>query len=368
MKNALSGRIIENCLVLFLIAVAVPASNANAATTAKDRPAAGQIHGKPFAFENGVMEEGILHLRQGKEFFADLEVIIFLFLPKGEVPSGKTFIVSADPAQNRNNPHIHIHWKETGKNLPQFQMFMDNYTMRLTFGQEQGDTLPGTIELALPDETKSHIAGTFTAEIKGFRLKKDGEPDLASDSFTTFDYVAKQYLEKTRPGQTIKIINHRGGVLAYRGPSGKPQFGYTDIEYQPGEGRPATIRLQFIKDGAAWRVYRTLNMNQLHQAHPFKVPGPGDGVSEQFEYLAAKKLEEAQGTSPDKGIYDTMFTSQYNPLVKMGQCGVQYSLGEKREPFKKVYLMRLNDTGWVLDRELAQDEKVNYKKGTIEKK
>lgn len=42
--------------------------------------------------------------------------------------------------------------------------------------------------------------------------------------------------------------------------------------------------------------------------------------------------------------------------------------GEKREPFKKVYLMRLNDTGWILDRELAQDEKVNYKKGIVEKK
>lgn len=354
--------------MLFLITIAISSSNANAAITDKDRPAAGQIHGKPFAFESGVMEEGILHLRQGKEFFADLEIIVFLFLPKGEVPSGKTFIVSQDPSQNRSNPHIHLHWKETGKSLPLYQMFTNNYTMRLTFGQDHGNMLPGTVELVLPDETKSHIAGTFMAEIKGFRFKKDGEPDLASDSFTTFDYVAKQHLEKTRPGQPIKIISHRGGVLAYRGPSGKPQFGYTDIEYQPSEGRPATIRLQFIKDGAVWRVYRTLNMNQLHQAHPLKVPGPGDGVSEQFEYLAAKKLEEIQGTSPDKGIYDTIFTSQYNPLIKMGQCGVQYSLGERRKPFKKVYLMRMNDAGWVLDRELAQDEKVNYKKGIIEKK
>jgi hypothetical protein len=368
MKSALSGRIIANGLVLFLIALAVSTSNANAATTGRDRPAAGQLHGKPFTFESGVMEEGILHLCQGKEFFADLEVIVFLFLPKGEVPSGKTFTVPHDPGLNRSTPHIHIHWKETQKGLPQYQMFTDNYTMRLTFGQMRGNMLPGTIELVLPDETKSHIAGAFTAEVRGFRFKKDGKPDLASDSFTTLDYVARQYLEKTRPGQAIKIISHYGGVLAYRVPSGKPQFGCTDIVYQPGDGRPTSIRLQFIKDAGVWRVYRTLNMNQLHQAHPLKVPGPGDRVPEQFEYLAAKKLEETLGTSPEKGIYDTMFTTQYNPLVKMGQCGVQYSRGEKREPFKKVYLMRLSDAGWILDRELAQDEKVNYKKGIIEKK
>ena len=126
--------------------------------------ASGKIHGEDFTVENAKINAGILTLRQGEDFFADREVMIFLFLGKDEKPGGKTFHISKE--SNVSVPHIHMKWKEKNKNVPKTQIFIKDYVMRLELGTREGRKLPGKIYLALPDTLKSFVAGRFVAEFK----------------------------------------------------------------------------------------------------------------------------------------------------------------------------------------------------------
>ena len=53
-------------------------------------------------------------------------------------------------------------------------------------------------------------------------------------------------------------------------------------------------------------------------------------------------------------------------LVSLGDCKATYTLEGDKNPIEKSYLFRSTDKGWLLDRELGKNEKVNYKKGIVE--
>jgi tetratricopeptide (TPR) repeat protein len=126
--------------------------------------ASGTIHGTKFRVQKATLANGILTLRQGKDFFPDQAVMIFLFLKDGETADGKVYDVSRD--QGFGAPHIHMKWKEEGEKLPKTQIYMKDYIMRLEFGKARNGTLSGKIVLALPDEHQSEVNGTFRAELK----------------------------------------------------------------------------------------------------------------------------------------------------------------------------------------------------------
>lgn len=352
--------------VLVFIAVGSDKSIVYAAEVeTPDHPAKGQIHGKTFIYENGEIKDGILKLRQGKEFFADIELTVFLFLKEGEIPAGKIYKVTDGPTFGV--PHINISWKEDNESLPKHESYMNRYTMYLEFGRENNKRLPGKINLRLPDKLRSYVAGTFEVDIKGLRLIGD-KPDLTSDSFRTLEYVAQKYIETKKPGQTIKVLNFRDGTLTQPHPSIKTQIGYIEMKYQIGNGSPLVTRFQFVKEKEGWRVYRTLNKNQIYQAHPVEIPNPKDPPHKLFEYVVAKKVEtDERKQFPDKGIYNVQFTYSYSPPVKMGEGKIKYTLDEDGKPIERVYLLRLTNDGWMLDRALEKNETINYKMGTIDK-
>ena len=110
------------------------------------------------------MENGILSLRQGEDFFPDREFMIFLFPEQGEALEGKTYRVAKD--QGHGSPHVHMKWKPTDKDVPDAEIFMKQYTMLLEFGKKKNGVLPGKIYLSIPDESKSFVAGAFQADVK----------------------------------------------------------------------------------------------------------------------------------------------------------------------------------------------------------
>lgn len=353
--------------VLVFIAVVSDKSIVNAADAGTpDHPVKGQIHGKTFTYEIGEIKDGILKLRQGKDFFADMEITVFLFLKEGEIPAGKIYKV-ADDGPAFGVPHIDISWKEDSESLPKHESFMNRYVMYLEFGQENNKRLPGKINLRLPDKLKTYVVGTFEVDIKGLRLIGD-KPDLTSDSFRTLEYVAQKHIEIKKPGQTIKVLNFRDGSLTQPHPSIKAQIGYIEMKYQIGNGSPLVIRFQFVKETDGWRVYRTLNKNQIYQAHPVEIPNPKDPSHKLFEYIVAKKVEtDVQKQFQDKGIHNVQITYGYSPPVKMGEGKIKYTLDEDGKPIERVYLLRLTDDGWMIDRALEKNETVNYKMGTVDK-
>ena len=128
-------------------------------TTAK-----GKIHGENFTIDAAKIQSGILTLRQGKDFFPDRSLKIFLFLKKDEDPQGKSFNITKD--KGFGSPHIHMSWKVEGKDVPETKIYMKDYAMRLDFGKRQKGGLPGKIYLSLPDDFKSYVAGSFLADTK----------------------------------------------------------------------------------------------------------------------------------------------------------------------------------------------------------
>jgi len=328
-------------------------------------PAKGQIHGKPFVVESSHIENGVLTLNLGKDVQADLAVRIVLFTPPWEVPAGKHFkftnVSSAGASQ------VVISWNEAGQDASREQKFTDKYSLQLDFGPEKNGKLPGKIHLTLPDEVKSSIAGTFEADIKGFRLV-NGKPDLMADSTDTLQYLVLRELLREDPDKAVEIVAFRDG--RYAAPEGQEagMTGYLEAEYRVGQGAAVMQRYQFRKEADGWKVAHVLNANQLDEAHPLAVPGPRDAPERTMTYLAAKKLEAGiQKKSPKKGIYDVAFTAQRNDKLKLGVCEVSYRLEADGKPQKAAYLFRLQPKGWVLDRELGKKEKVDLKSGRVSK-
>ena len=124
----------------------------------------GMIHGKEFTADKATLENGILTIRDGKDFFPDHAVMIFLFLKKGETVEGKSFDVKR--IMGFGVPHIHIKWMPDAGKVPNTDMFMKDYSMHLEFETIKNGKIPGKIYLCMPDKLKSYAAGSFTATVK----------------------------------------------------------------------------------------------------------------------------------------------------------------------------------------------------------
>ncbi len=133
------------------------------------RPAAGRIHGQPFVVENAEIANDMLTIRQGRDFFADREFVIFFFGLDGKL-AGQQVVVKDGAAVGKASCHVHMKWRVAGKDLPETAMFMptDGYGIRIAFGQLDPKTglLPGYIVLRMPDKEQSFVQGYFYAKQK----------------------------------------------------------------------------------------------------------------------------------------------------------------------------------------------------------
>jgi len=345
------------------VAANIPKSNLPAIPAT---PAKGQIHGLPFVVESSTIENGVFTMRLGKDVTSDREARVLLPGSPWEAPAGKSFKVPGAPGAAA--PQIVLAWKEAGQDTPAEQTFTDKYSLLLEFGQEKDGKLPGRIYLSLPDEVKSNIAGTFDADIRGFRLV-NGKPDVGADSVDTLEYLALRELLKDDPNKALEVIGFRDGRYSPAGTAGKNMTGYIETEYRIGQDPPVIQRFQFEKQGGEWKVVRTLGVNQLDEAHPLQAPSAKDSPDKFLIYLAAKRLEaDVHKQSPKKGIYEPMFTSRHSDKFKIGVSEASYKLGPSGEVQKTAYLFRQRAGGWALERVLGGKEKVDFDTGRIAKR
>lgn len=136
-------------------------------------PVTGRIHGSPFTAEQTRTQGGWITLRQGADFFPDLEFSVVLFENNLNQLAGRTFTV---PGGQGTTPHIWMKWKEAGQNVPKQTSFTKDYAMRLEFGPMSNGKLPGKIYLCVPDEQKSYMRGTFEIDTQA----KAGRPAAGS--------------------------------------------------------------------------------------------------------------------------------------------------------------------------------------------
>lgn len=125
-------------------------------------PAAGRVHGEDFLVERATLQGGTLNLRQGPAWPPDLGVTVNLFAKRGEDLAGQVVQIEAT---RTNAPRVTLRWKNEAEQ-PVTKTFRTGYALRLEFGPVAGDRLPGKVYLCTPDDAKSYVAGTFTAEIR----------------------------------------------------------------------------------------------------------------------------------------------------------------------------------------------------------
>lgn len=131
--------------------------------------AAGKIHGRNFVCRQAVLLHDFLALRSGKGWQSEMAANIFLDRsadsPRAaEMLSGRSFEVGTNQTDSR--PAVSLVWQDG--NLRVTELFTNGYAMKLEFGTVSSNRLPGKIYLCLPDETRSYVVGTFTAEIQRF--------------------------------------------------------------------------------------------------------------------------------------------------------------------------------------------------------
>lgn len=126
-----------------------------------ETPVAGQINGQSFAVQRATIRGGMLILWQGPKWPPEFGMAVDFFAKQAEELAGKTIIIEA--AQT-NAPRLMVRWKDE-QGQPVTLDFREGYALRVEFGSLADSRLPGRIYLAAPDEGKSHIAGTFEADI-----------------------------------------------------------------------------------------------------------------------------------------------------------------------------------------------------------
>jgi hypothetical protein len=321
-------------------------------------PAKGQIQGEPFHVETADIEAGVLTLRQ-----ADTEVKLFLRTNPWEVPAGRSFQILSANAAAVNAPLVRVRWREAGQDAPRQREFKEKYVLKLELGLEQERRVSGKIYLVLPDENKSQLAGTFGAEVRGFRLV-DGKPDLTSDSVDTLQYLALREVLKDDPEKPVKDVAFRHARYS-RASADAPPTGYLELDYRQDDVG-VTKKFQFVKENNAWRVVATLRPHELDEAHPYKAPAAKDGPERLFSYLAASRIEaDMQKRHPGKRVSASEFATRYSAKHKIGVSEVSYTVGED-QAVQTAFLFRLGANGWSLARELNKKERVNLASGKVE--
>jgi DNA-directed RNA polymerase subunit RPC12/RpoP len=143
--------------------VAPPANDTNwtlslAEAMIPDTPAAGRVHGRDFLSQRVTLQGGKLDLRQGAA-----GLTIQLFAKQGEDLAGQCINIESS---RTNSPKVTLRWKDAEEEKAKTKNLRSGYALRLEFGRVTGKRLPGRIYLCTPDEAKSYVAGTFTAEIR----------------------------------------------------------------------------------------------------------------------------------------------------------------------------------------------------------
>jgi hypothetical protein len=328
------------------------------------QPVRGDLNGKPFVLERAYIEAGKLLLMAGTDANG-IGVSVQLPSKPWEVPLGKRFkyLNAASP----DAPLVRVSWAGEGTAPAGQQEFRDKYTLVVDLGQEKDRHVPGKFYLSVPGTPKNIVAGTFDAEIRGFRII-DGKPDLTSDSTETLQYLALRDLLKDDPDKNVSEIRFPDASLSDAA-SGATRTGYLEMVYRVGDAAPATKRMQFVKDKGEWRLAGTLKLNEINEAHPIVVPTQKDAPAVLFPYLVAKHIEaQVRAKSRKLGIFDTTFATRTNDKFKIGQCEASYRLENAKEPTNVTYILRKGAKGWAIAGELGKKQRINFDTGRIEKR
>lgn len=129
----------------------------------------GKLAGYDFCVDDAYFDSPVqtLTLRQGKGFFMDMEVTVFLNIDLGESPEERTLEFSAKSEEDIGPFSIHLRWRKPD-DLVEFEVCARGYEASIEFGKWNDGKLPGKLLLRLPDRFQCSMAGNFEASTDRF--------------------------------------------------------------------------------------------------------------------------------------------------------------------------------------------------------
>jgi len=103
-----------------------------------------------------------LAIFQGDGWGSNSSILLFLFLPEGEVPVDRVIEVSSDDASFGHH-HVHYRWRDAGGDL-QTTVLTGGYNLRLQLGGAVDGRVDGQISFDVPDEA-TRLQGEFSLRI-----------------------------------------------------------------------------------------------------------------------------------------------------------------------------------------------------------
>jgi len=136
-------------------------SNENTVPVTLAARVSGEINGTPV--ELVASEWGnTLAIFQGDSWGSNPSILLFLFLPEGEVPADRVVEVSSDDA-SFGHPHVHYRWRDAGGDL-QTTVLTGGYNLRLQLGKAADGRVDGQISFDVPGED-TRLQGEFSIRI-----------------------------------------------------------------------------------------------------------------------------------------------------------------------------------------------------------
>lgn len=126
-----------------------------------DADPAGTLRGEVVTCNRSTLTGGAFNFRQAGRGPAELSVTIQFYTRHPEELRGKTVNITTNAIPT---PRVVLRWKE-GKE-GRSQVFTNGYALKMELGEIVSNHMTGKIYLSLPDEAQSHIAGSFSAEIR----------------------------------------------------------------------------------------------------------------------------------------------------------------------------------------------------------
>ncbi len=121
----------------------------------------GEINGTPVAL---VASEwgNTLAIYQGDGWGSNPGLLLFLFLPEGELPVDRVIEVASDDA-SFGHPHVHYRWRDGAGDI-QTTVLTGGYNLTLQFGEAVDGQVAGTLSFDVPGED-TRLQGEFSIRI-----------------------------------------------------------------------------------------------------------------------------------------------------------------------------------------------------------
>lgn len=326
------------------------------------QPVKGILRDQVFQIEQARLKNGVLELRQGKDFFADKSISIFTF--ESESLDNKT--IKVDSNTGFGTPHIHLAIKHNPKDLPDTKIMMEDYEMQLSFANADELGIPFTINLVTKD-ARTNVKGRFFATFDDLLLQ-NGQVDRHYDSFDTLGYLTRQYLHTQSPD--IQWHKRFGSSYLRTGESSYPQVGFIGYEVSIAGAAKSLVKVQLYKDENGWRVVNQLAENQIHQAHPvaeYKITNKQKHAAKVVAALALEKELNQQSEMPK--VRSTSFSCTLTKNKDKASCRGVYGVREADADDvvckSKNYLLQQTNQIWQVEKAIADNEKVDYKSGVL---